>query len=326
MTTKKTTRTKETVSSVSLKDRTNDFSRSMSSKGAEELEEESESERSFESDWSRDENPYDASNSFLTKIIKTHKKAMETSEGERRRLKELLFKAEDRCEELLEMNEHLEREFEKKEKQFRLKMEEEKTKGKQFPEREKMEIRERKLESELAAVRTMNESLERQVLSLKIREREREDVLTKLRDETAQMKKSSNNPQVLRDEIRSEEQKEQQTLAVIAETYAIEIRKLKEKVEMYEKARMREKAFGFQQKHQQQQQREKQQQYFSFEESEDGEENDDEPRPPLTVAKRLPSESESPFGTLNSEGRVKAAIVRLGILDDNGDVPKMRNF
>jgi hypothetical protein len=89
---------------------------------------------------------------------------------------------------------------------------------------------------------------------------------------------------------------------------------------------MREKAFGFQQKHQQQQQREKQQQYLSFEESEDGEENDDEPRPPLTVAKRLPSESESPFGTLNSEGRVKAAIVRLGILDDNGDVPKMRNF
>jgi hypothetical protein len=251
---------------------------------------------------------------------------METSEDERRRLKELLFKAEDRCEELLEMNEHLEREFEKKEKQFRLKMEEEKTKGKQFPEREKMEIRERKLESELAAVKTMNESLERQVLSLKIREREREDVLTKLRDETAQMKKSSNNPQVLRDEIRSEEQKEQQTLAVIAETYAIEIRKLKEKVEMYEKARMREKAFGFQQKHQQQQQREKQQQYFSFEESEDGEENDDEPRPPLTVAKRLPSESESPFGTLNSEGRVKAAIVRLGILDDNGDVPKMRSF
>ena len=327
MTTKKTTRTKETVSSVSLKDRTNDFSRSMSSKGAEELEEEeADSERSFESDWSRDENPYDASNSFLTKIIKTHKKAMETSENERRRLKELLFKAEDRCEELLEMNEHLEREFEKKEKQFRLKMEEEKTKGKQFPEREKMEIRERKLESELAAVKTMNESLERQVLSLKIREREREDVLTKLRDETAQMKKSSNNPQVLRDEIRSEEQKEQQTLAVIAETYAIEIRKLKEKVEMYEKARMREKAFGFQQKHQQQQQREKQQQYFSFEESEDGEENDDEPRPPLTVAKRLPSESESPFGTLNSEGRVKAAIVRLGILDDNGDVPKMRNF
>ena len=80
MTTKKTTRTKKTVSSVSLKDRTNDFSSSMSSKGAEELEEESESERSFESDWSRDENPYDASNSFLTKIIKTHKKAMETSE------------------------------------------------------------------------------------------------------------------------------------------------------------------------------------------------------------------------------------------------------
>ena len=31
-------------------------------------------------------------------------------------------------------------------------MEEEKTKGKQFPEREKMEMRERKLESELAAV------------------------------------------------------------------------------------------------------------------------------------------------------------------------------
>ena len=309
MTTKKTTRTKKTVSSVSLKDRTNDFSSSMSSKGAEVLEEESESERSFESDWSRDENPYDASNSFLTKIIKTHKKAMETSEDERRRLKELLFKAEDRCEELLEMNEHLERELEKKEKQFRLKMEEEKTKGKQFPEREKMEIRERKLESELAAVKTMNESLERQVLSLKIRERKKEDGLT-----------------MLRDEIRSEEQKEQQTLAVIAETYAIEIRKLKEKVEMYEKARMREKAFGFQQKHQQQQQREKQQQYFSFEESEDGEENDDEPRPPLTVAKRLPSESESPFGTLNSEGRVKAAIVRLGILDDNGDVPKMRSF
>ena len=102
MTTKKTTRTKETVSSVSLKDRTNDFSRSMSSKGTEELEEEeADSERSFESDWSRDENPYDASNSFLTKIIKTHKKAMETSEDERRRLKELLFKAEDRCEELL---------------------------------------------------------------------------------------------------------------------------------------------------------------------------------------------------------------------------------
>ena len=334
MATKKTTRTKKTVSSVSLKDRTNDFSRSMSSKGAEELEEESESERSFESDWSRDENPYDASNSFLTKIIKTHKKAMETSEGERRRLKELLFKAEDRCEELLEMNEHLEREFEKKEKQFRLKMEEEKTKGKQFPEREKMEIRERKLESELQAVKTMNESLERQVLSLKIREREKEDVLTRLRDETAKMKSSNNHrnasaattEQMMRDEIRSEEQKEQQTLAVIAETYAIEIRKLKEKVEMYEKARMREKAFGFQQKHQQQQQREKQQQYFSFEESEDGEENDDEPRPPLTVAKRLPSESESPFGTLNSEGRVKAAIVRLGILDDNGDVPKMRNF
>ena len=334
MTTKKTTRTKKTVSSVSLKDRTNDFSSSMSSKEAEVLEEESESERSFESDWSRDENPYDASNSFLTKIIKTHKKAMETSEDERRRLKELLFKAEDRCEELLEMNEHLEREFEKKEKQFRLKMEEEKTKGKQFPEREKMEIRERKLESELAAVKTMNESLERQVLSLKIRERKKEDVLTKLRDETAKMKSSNNHrnasaattEQMMRDEIRSEEQKEQQTLAVIAETYAIEIRKLKEKVEMYEKARMREKAFGFQQKHQQQQQREKQQQYFSFEESEDGEENDDEPRPPLTVAKRLPSESESPFGTLNSEGRVKAAIVRLGILDDNGDVPKMRNF
>jgi hypothetical protein len=333
MTTKKKTRTKETVSSVSLKDRTNDFSRSMSSKGAEELEEESENERSFESDWSRDENPYDASNSFLTKIIKTHKKAMETSEDERRRLKELLFKAEDRCEELLEMNEHLERELEKKEKKFRLKMEEEKTKGKQFPEREKMEIRERKLESELQAVKTMNESLERQVLSLKIREREREDVLTKLRDETAKMKSSNNHrnasaattEQMLRDEIRSEEQKEQQTLAVIAETYAIEIRKLKEKVEMYEKARMREKAFGFQQKHQQQQ-REKQKQYFSFEESEDGEENDDEPRPPLTVAKRLPSESESPFGTLNSEGRVKAAIVRLGILDDNGDVPKMRSF
>ena len=308
----------------------------MSSKGAEELEEEeADSERSFESDWSREEDPYDASNSFLTKIIKTHKRAMETSEDERRRLKELLFTAEDRCEELLEMNEHLERELEKKEKQFRLKMEEEKTKGKQFPEREKMEIRERKLESELEAVKTMNESLERQVLSLKIREREREDVLTKLRDETAKMKSSNNQrnasaattEQMMRDEIRSEEQKEQQTLAVIAETYAIEIRKLKEKVEMYEKARLREKAFGFQQKQQQQQQqREKQQQYFSFEESEDGEENDDEPRPPLTVAKRLPSESESPFGTLNSEGRVKAAIVRLGILDDNGDVPKMRSF
>ena len=334
MTTKNTTTTKKTVSSVSLKDRPNDFSSSMSSKGAEELEEESESERSFESDWSRDENPYDASNSFLTKIIKTHKKAMETSEDERRRLKELLFKAEDRCEELLEMNEHLERELEKKEKQFRLKMEEEKTKGKQFPERERMEIRERKLESELAAVKMMNESLERQVLSLKIREREREDVLTKLRDETAKMKSSNNHrnasaattEQMMRDEIRSEEQKEQQMLSVIAETYAIEIRKLKEKVEMYEKARMREKAFGFQQKHQQQQQREKQQQYFSFEESEDREENDDEPRPPLTVAKHLPSESESPFGTLNSEGRVKAAIVRLGILDDNGDVPKMRSF
>ena len=94
---------KKTASSVSLKDRTNDFSSSVSSKGgAEELEEESESERSFESDWSREENPYDASNSFLTKIIKTHKKAMETSENERNRLKELLFKAEDRCEELLE--------------------------------------------------------------------------------------------------------------------------------------------------------------------------------------------------------------------------------
>ena len=336
MTTTTATRTKKTSSLVSLKDRTNDFSSSsVSSKGAEELEEEeADSERSFESDWSREEDPYDASNSFLTKIIKTHKRAMETSEDERRRLKELLFTAEDRCEELLEMNEHLERELEKKEKQFRLKMEEEKTKGKQFPEREKMEIRERKLKSELEAVKTMNESLERQVLSLKIREREREDVLTKLRDETAKMKSSNNQrnasaattEQMMRDEIRSEEQKEQQTLAVIAETYAIEIRKLKEKVEMYEKARLREKAFGFQQKHQQQQQREKQQQYFSFEESEDGEENDDEPRPPLTVAKRLPSESESPFGTLNSEGRVKAAIVRLGILDDNGDVPKMRSF
>ena len=337
MTTTTATRTKKTSSLVSLKDRTNDFSTSsVSSKGAEELEEEeADSERSFESDWSREEDPYDASNSFLTKIIKTHKRAMETSEDERRRLKELLFTAEDRCEELLEMNEHLERELEKKEKQFRLKMEEEKTKGKQFPEREKMEIRERKLKSELEAVKTMNESLERQVLSLKIREREREDVLTKLRDETAKMKSSNNQrnasaattEQMMRDEIRSEEQKEQQTLAVIAETYAIEIRKLKEKVEMYEKARLREKAFGFQQKQQQQQQqREKQQQYFSFEESEDGEENDDEPRPPLTVAKRLPSESESPFGTLNSEGRVKAAIVRLGILDDNGDVPKMRSF
>jgi len=337
MTTTTATTKKKTSSLVSLKDRTNDFSSSsVSSKGAEELEEEeADSERSFESDWSREEDPYDASNSFLTKIIKTHKRAMETSEDERRRLKELLFTAEDRCEELLEMNEHLERELEKKEKQFRLKMEEEKTKGKQFPEREKMEIRERKLKSELEAVKTMNESLERQVLSLKIREREREDVLTKLRDETAKMKSSNNQrnasaattEQMMRDEIRSEEQKEQQTLAVIAETYAIEIRKLKEKVEMYEKARLREKAFGFQQKQQQQQQqREKQQQYFSFEESEDGEENDDEPRPPLTVAKRLPSESESPFGTLNSEGRVKAAIVRLGILYDNGDVPKMRSF
>ena len=334
MTTTATRTTTKTVSSVSLKDRTNDLS--TSSKGAEELEEElEESERSFESDWSRDENPYDASNSFLTKIIKTHKKAMETSEEERRRLKGLLFKAEDRCEELLEMNEHLERELEKKEKQFLIKMEEEKTKGKQFPEREKMEIRERKLESELQAVKTMNESLERQVLSLKIRERERGGRFDSgCETRRRQMKSSYNHrnasaattEQMLRDEIRSEEQKEQQTLAVIAETYAIEIRKLKEKVEMYEKARMREKAFGFQQKHQQQQQREKQQQYFSFEESEDGEENDDEPRPPLTVAKRLPSESESPFGTLNSEGRVKAAIVRLGILDDNGDVPKMRNF
>ena len=54
--------------------------------------------------------------------------------------------------------------------------------------------------------------------------------------------------------------------------------------------------------------------------------DEEEPRPPPTAAKRLPSDSESPFGTLNSEGRVRAAISRLGILDDNGDVPKMRNF
>jgi hypothetical protein len=117
-------------------------------------------------------------------------------------------------------------------------------------------------------------------------------------------------------------------LAVIAETYAMEIRKLKEKVLLYEKARVREKTYsGRSEKTRQREQ----QQYFSFGVSEDveeeeegkkGNEDDEVLRPPPTVAKRLPSDSESPFGTLNSEGRVRAAISRLGILDDNGDVPK----
>ena len=151
-----------------------------------------------------------------------------------------------------------------------------------------------------------------------------------LRDELAKMKSSSSSSSAetterLRDARKMEEQKEKQTLAVIAETYAIEIRKLKEKVEMYEKARLREKTFsGSRVEKKEQQQR---QHYFSNEESEDVEDDDEEePRPPPTAAKRLPSDSESPFGTLNSEGRVRAAISRLGILDDNGDVPKMRNF
>jgi hypothetical protein len=132
----------------------------------------------------------------------------------------------------------------------------------------------------------------------------------------------------LREARRCEEEKEKQTLAVIAETYAMEIRKLKEKVELYEKARVREKTYsGRSEKTRQREQ----QQYFSFGVSEDveeeeegkkGNEDDEVLRPPPTVAKRLPSDSESPFGTLNSEGRMRAAISRLGILDDNGDVPK----
>ena len=262
-TTRTATRMKKTASSVSLKDRTNDFSSSVSSKGgAEEEEEESESERSFESDWSREENPYDASNSFLTKIIKTHKKAMETSENERNRLKELLYKAEDRCEELLEMNEHLERELEKKEKQFLIKMEEEKTKQKASRTREDGDSGTKigigitggendERESREASVVAENTRAGKGGRFDSVARRDGEDEV----EQSSRTSSPATTEQMMRDEIRSEEQKEQQTLAVIAETYAIEIRKLKEKVEMYEKARMREKAFGFQQKHQQQQQR-----------------------------------------------------------------------
>jgi len=299
-------------------------------------EDETEEEEECESDWSQDD-PFDASNSFLTKIVRAHKKAIETSEEERRRLKALLFKAEDRCEELLELNENLERRLERREATFTKLLEEERMKAERFPEREAMEAETRKLKSDLEAVKSTCESLERRVNSLKIREREQADALTKLRDETAKMKSSGSSDAsdasssfALREARRYEEEKEKQTLAVIAETYAMEIRKLKEKVELYEKARVREKTYGGRSENTRQREQQ-QQQYFSFAVSEDVEEEeevkksneDDEVlRPPPTVAKRLPSDSESPFGTLNSEGRVRAAISRLGILDDNGDVPK----
>jgi len=299
-----------------------------------EEDETEEEEEECESDWSQDD-PFDASNSFLTKIVRAHKKAIETSEEERRRLKALLFKAEDRCEELLELNENLERRLERREATFTKLLEEERMKAERFPEREAMEAETRKLKSDLEAVKSTCESLERRVNSLKIREREQADALTKLRDETAKMKSSGSSDAsgasssfALREARRCEEEKEKQTLAVIAETYAMEIRKLKEKVELYEKARVREKTYGG--RSEKTRQRE-QQQYFSFGVSEDveeeeegkkGNEDDEVLRPPPTVAKRLPSDSESPFGTLNSEGRMRAAISRLGILDDNGDVPK----
>jgi len=301
-----------------------------------EEDETEEEEEECESDWSQDD-PFDASNSFLTKIVRAHKKAIETSEEERRRLKALLFKAEDRCEELLELNENLERRLERREATFTKLLEEERMKAERFPEREAMEAETRKLKSDLEAVKSTCESLERRVNSLKIREREQADALTKLRDETAKMKSSGSSDAsdasssfALREARRYEEEKEKQTLAVIAETYAMEIRKLKEKVELYEKARVREKTYGGRSENTRQREQQ-QQQYFSFAVSEDVEEEeevkksneDDEVlRPPPTVAKRLPSDSESPFGTLNSEGRVRAAISRLGILDDNGDVPK----
>ena len=299
-------------------------------------EDETEEEEECESDWSQDD-PFDASNSFLTKIVRAHKKAIETSEEERRRLKALLFKAEDRCEELLELNENLERRLERREATFTKLLEEERMKAERFPEREAMEAETRKLKSDLEAVKSTCESLERRVNSLKIREREQADALTKLRDETAKMKSSGSSDAshasssfALREARRCEEEKEKQTLAVIAETYAMEIRKLKEKVELYEKARVREKTYGGRSENTRQREQQ-QQQYFSFGVSEDVEEEEDVKknneddevlRPPPTVAKRLPSDSESPFGTLNSEGRVRAAISRLGILDDNGDVPK----
>lgn len=297
--------------------------------GEEEELEEEEEECFSDSDWSQ-EDPLEASNSFLTKVVKAHKKAMETSEEERKRVRDLLYKAEDRCEELLEMNDALEKRLEKNELRFKRELEEMQLKAESFPERRESERNAQKLKSDVAAMKTMNASLERQVESLRIREREREEVVNALRDELAKMKSSSSSSSAetterLRDARKMEEQKEKQTLAVIAETYAIEIRKLKEKVEMYEKARLREKTFsGSRVEKKEQQQR---QHYFSNEESEDVEDDDEEePRPPPTAAKRLPSDSESPFGTLNSEGRVRAAISRLGILDDNGDVPKMRNF
>ena len=93
-------------------------------------------------------------------------------------------------------------------------------------------------------------------------------------------------------------------MAVIAETYAIEIRKLKEKVEMYEKARFERRRSVVEKRR-----NNNNDTTISRTESEDVEDDDEEePNPPLTAAKRLPSDSESPFGTLNSEGRVRAAI------------------
>merc|ERR1719409_832941 len=127
----------------------------------EELEEEEEEECFSDSDWSQ-EDPLEASNSFLTKVVKAHKKAMETSEEERKRVRDLLYKAEDRCEELLEMNDALEKRLEKNEMRFKRELEEMQLKAESFPERRESERNAQKLKSDVAAMKTMNASLERQ--------------------------------------------------------------------------------------------------------------------------------------------------------------------
>ena len=65
-------------------------------------------------------------------------------------------------------------------------------------------------------------------------------------------------------------------MALIAETYAIEIRKLKEKVEMYEKARMRRRRLASNKEVNSNNKREEATTVFLLRRGEDGE-NDDRP-------------------------------------------------
>ena len=277
------------------------------------VKEDEEEEETEEEEWDEDEDISDAARDlFLTKIITTHKRAMKSSELERARLRDLLFSSEDRCEELLEMNEKLEKRIERERVSHLNEIREIRATNET---RTKAESDVAKDRSACARLEANVEILSRQLESLRVRERARELEIERLRDENVKALGVGQHVRELFDERGYEQEREIQA-NVIAESFALEVRKLKEKVKMYENARAREKEFSKKDVVQGETTQTTTTSLFSDDDDENKDDDYELPRavaPPTLREKSLPSKDESPFGAMDSEGRVKLAISRLGI-------------